>query len=68
MVSTMPRAGDVGPWEPALGRLSWVAQVCLMLEERQTQMTGVGASPSPVFWHSREQQADVPQQPKAAAC
>lgn len=63
----MPRAGDVGPWEPALGRLSWVAQVCLMPEERQTQMTGVGASPS-VFWHSREQQADVPQQPKAAAC
>lgn len=29
----------MGPWEPALGRLSWVAQVCLMPEERQTQMT-----------------------------
>lgn len=29
---------------------------------------GAEASPSPVFWYSREQQADVPHQPKAAAC
>lgn len=63
----MPRAGGVAPWEPALGRLPWVAQIRLMPEERQTQMMGAGASPSPVFWHSREQQANVCHQPKAAA-
>lgn len=38
-MSTMPRAGGVGPWEPTLGRLPRVAQICLMPEERETQMT-----------------------------